>query len=196
MAGEKPEAGHEPARTGVVRVGEGRGFVLQARRRGGRVVVTAAHCLPELPPLLSLVDERTYAAIIGPIGGELTVPAECLFLDLIADIALLGTPDNRAYPAQSATFSAFVEDLAPFRVSLLDDRSEIPVRILSLEGEWLPGQATSFGEGLFLSDCEVIDEMAGSPIVTMDGAAVGVVGTEVDMPMSRLGDRLPSWSMR
>jgi hypothetical protein len=126
---------------------------------------------------------------------------------LIAAIALLGTPDNRAYPAQSATFSAFVENLAPFRVSLLDDRSEIPAvvarwriererRILSLEGAWLRGRVTSFGEGLFLSDCEVVNEMAGSPIETIAGAAVGVVGTEIDMPMSRLGDRLPSWSMR
>jgi hypothetical protein len=31
--------------------------------RGGRVVVTAGHCLPELPPFVSLTDERTYGAI-------------------------------------------------------------------------------------------------------------------------------------
>ncbi len=180
----------------MVRVGDARGFIVNARRRGARVVVTAGHCLPDLPPPISLIDERTYAAIIGPLGGELKVTAECLFLDLIADIAVLGTPDNRAYPEQCATFSAFVEDLTPFGVERLDDRGEIPVRVLSLDDGWLLGRATTFGEGLFLSDCEVVGEMAGSPIITMHGAAVGMVGPEIDMPMSRLGDRLPSWLMR
>jgi hypothetical protein len=38
--------------------------------------------------------------------------------------------------------------------------------------------------------------LSDRPLIMMSDAAVGVVGTEVDMPMARLGDRLPGWLMR
>ena len=92
----------------VLRVGDGRGFVVERRSHLGwneRIVITAAHCLPRLPPpyehLLQLptphparyLDEETYQHLLGPLGIEPTVWATCLFLDPVADIAVLGSPN-------------------------------------------------------------------------------------------------------
>ena len=33
----------------VLKVGEGRSFVVKRRTRGDRIIITAAHCLPHLP---------------------------------------------------------------------------------------------------------------------------------------------------
>ena len=185
----------DAARNGVIRVGEGRGFVIDARCRGGLVVVTAAHCLPDLPPSMSAIDERTYVALLGSLDGPTTIAAECLFVDPVADMAVLGTPDNRAFPVQTAAFGAFVHGRTPFRVIGVSEDTEAAVLLLSLDGDWMPALVTSVGQGLFLSDCDVTREMAGSPIL-MNGAAAGVVGPDSDAPISRLVDCLPGWLLR
>jgi hypothetical protein len=63
----------------IITVGDGRGFVIEPAR--GRLVITAAHLLPSMPPCAfsSSCCERTYRALLGPLGGEPTVAAECLF---------------------------------------------------------------------------------------------------------------------
>lgn len=94
----------------IVAVGKpgegGRGFVVEIDRQ--RLVITAAHCLPPLsrkrrlplPHLVSFPDERTYRALLGPLEAKPTVSAECLFLDPIADIAVLGAPDEQHLAAE------------------------------------------------------------------------------------------------
>src|SRR5438309_1440436 len=56
------------AKRAVVKVGGGRGFVIRAGSR--RLVITAGHCLPTLPPSVRTADsgERTYQALLGPLG--------------------------------------------------------------------------------------------------------------------------------
>ena len=77
----------------VVKVGAGRGFVMEPRGSfGRRVIVTAAHCLPKLPPACtaSYTEERTYRNLVGSFDGPKgNVCAECLFVDPVADIAVL-----------------------------------------------------------------------------------------------------------
>jgi hypothetical protein len=55
------------AKRAVVRVGDGRGFVVGADEY--RYVITAAHCLPKHPEphLANGPDELTYANLIGPV---------------------------------------------------------------------------------------------------------------------------------
>jgi hypothetical protein len=67
----------------IVKVGDGRGFVVQGARER-RYVITAAHCLPHLPPAFghSYLEERTYPRLLGPLADEPTIWAECLFVDL------------------------------------------------------------------------------------------------------------------
>ena len=82
----------------ILKVGDGRGFVVTLDRYPSgdenRVVITAAHCLPKIPaphPMRYLA-EYTYRSLLGPLGGKCTVWAECLFADVMADIAVLGSP--------------------------------------------------------------------------------------------------------
>jgi hypothetical protein len=85
----------------LVRVGggNGRGFVVQARERfQQRYVITAAHCLPRVPgpPGFRNEWEETIGEVLGPLGEEATVWAECVYVDPIADIAVLMTPDTQS----------------------------------------------------------------------------------------------------
>src|SRR5258706_6947302 len=85
----------EAAASAVITAGGGRGFIV--RGQFDRYIITAAHCLPHLPPSMSFSDlmERTYRDLLAPLGGEPKVWAECLFVDPIADIALLGPPNDQ-----------------------------------------------------------------------------------------------------
>ena len=64
----------EEAKRAVIAVGEWRGFVVEGDG-GNRYVITAAHCLPFFPRCMtfSYGDERTYEALVGPLGGKLTI---------------------------------------------------------------------------------------------------------------------------
>ena len=100
----------------VIRVGDGRGFVVGRRKQ--RFVLTAAHCLPKLPPAhpMSHTKERTYQALLGPLGAEPTVWAECLFADPVADIAILSGPDNQALFDQAEAYEEFLDDKVPLAI--------------------------------------------------------------------------------
>ena len=55
----------------MIRVGEGRGFLVEWPRDLTRVVITAAHCLPWLPDTAhpaAYAEEHTYANLLGPLG--------------------------------------------------------------------------------------------------------------------------------
>ena len=68
----------------VLTVGGGRGFVVETERED-RFIITAGHTW-----------ERTYAKLVGPVGGEPTVWAECVFINPVDDLAVLAPPDNQA----------------------------------------------------------------------------------------------------
>ena len=85
----------ERLKSGVITVGHGRGFVVEGA--GERLVITAAHCLPSLPPAGPSfgLEARTYGPLLARRGEEPRAWAVCRFVDPIADIAVLGSPDNR-----------------------------------------------------------------------------------------------------
>jgi hypothetical protein len=99
----------------VVKVGAGRGFVIEHRTRMSirqfksvrsgkgsyfvrrRLVVTAAHCLPDLRPAHAYpnLEDRIYSDLLRSLKGTKNdVWAKCLFADPVADIAVLGCPDE------------------------------------------------------------------------------------------------------
>ena len=86
-----------PDATCVVKVGDGRGFVFE--HLGNRVIITAAHCLPQWSRAIAVDDllERTHTAILGDLHGEARVAAECVFVNPIADVAVLGSPAQEFY---------------------------------------------------------------------------------------------------
>src|SRR6516225_10006823 len=94
---------------GVITAGSGRGFVVEGP--GERLVITAAHCLPFLPPALPAlgIEARTYGSLRALRGEAPHAWAVCRFVDPIADIAVLGAPDAPHaddYKALTATAAA------------------------------------------------------------------------------------------
>src|SRR5262245_25074185 len=106
----------DKARRAVLKVGGGRGFVVETG--GQRMVITAAHCLPHLPPTNNLDPwERTYKTLLGPLGGDATVWTECLFVDPVADLAVLGAPDNQALSEEYFRYEELVAAAVPIRIA-------------------------------------------------------------------------------
>jgi len=162
----------------VVKVGDGRGFGARGKNGGAPLIITAAHCLPFFPPCasFSFLEERTYQSLLGLLGSEPDVWAECRFADPIADIAVLGPPDSQSLPAESDRYDALVEKIPALTVS------EAPMGgvawILSLDGRWLRCKFERYtpSGGLWISEAENIEGgMSGSPVIGDDGFAIGVV---------------------
>jgi hypothetical protein len=143
----------KPRIDAVVTVGDGRGFV--AEIDGDRLIVTAAHCLPFLPPAhpWSYLDERTYRALVGPLGSKPTITAECLFADPVADVAVLGPPDSQELSEHTDAYEAFVEAVTPLAIgnapTMVLQREQITGGMY-VEGKWteaLPIERWVPGEG-------------------------------------------------
>jgi Trypsin-like peptidase domain len=111
--------------TAVLRVGDGRGFVVGRLNHLGsveRVVITAAHCvmhrkrldgikgLPPPHPARGL-EEDTYPKLLGPLNGKQTVWATCMFIDPIADIAVFGPPDNQELYKEADAYEALMKKM-------------------------------------------------------------------------------------
>ena len=186
---------------GVITVGSARGFVVEAA--GERLVITAAHCLPFLPPAQSFLGpkERTYGPLLSPLGDEPRAWAVCRFVDPIADIAVLGSPDNPHaddYTALMGTATALpFGDHVRHPVNFWG-----PARLLSLDGRWFSCTIRHFGGPLWITHAaeRVLGGMSGSPIVAEAGTAIGVVCTTTSPreggPNACLSDNLPGWLLR
>jgi hypothetical protein len=128
--------------------------------------------------------------------------ASCLFVDPIADIAVLGQPDNQALFDEAAAFDALMDSAgtlaiadAPLQGNELVTgfggyQFETPTpgeglaRVLSLEGRWLEGRVERRGDRLSFKPEEFfVGGMSGSPIVDATGAAIGVVSVDLMSPV-------------
>lgn len=160
----------------IVRVGDGRGFFVEHPR--GRRIITAAHCLPYLPPAHRLMShERTYAKLVGPRDVEPTVWAECLFVDPVADVAVLASPDSHAFPEEAEAYENFTEGRPTFLVGGFSDTCT--AWVLSRSGEWVYCLIEPGGRGQSVTLVNAREGggpgTSGSPILTSHGYAVSVV---------------------
>jgi len=146
-----------------------------------RVVLTAAHCLPKIPPAMnfSYLEERTYEKLLGPLGSKPTVWGECFFVDPVADIAVIGEPDSQELSDQAEQFRALVEAAVPLSLGDCPAEKETAAWMLSLEGEWFRCTAQHFGGPLITSKGKkpIQGGMSGSPILAADGSVIGVATT-------------------
>jgi len=182
----------ERAKRSVLSVGDGRGFVVDGIF--GRFVITAAHCLPTvpLPRLTPILDEEdTYAKLFAPLGS---VSAECVFVDTIADIAVLRARTGHDQELEALEYQKITEALPAIALAALPDlsggkvplglwaeriRTEIRAWALSLDGCWFECAMTYDGQLLRITKGaeHVVNSISGSPIITDDGAAIGLVST-------------------
>jgi hypothetical protein len=189
----------------VVTVGRACGFVLEGER--WPLVVTAAHCLPAFPPAASVsyAKERTYPALLSVLGEPPSIMTECLFVDPVADIAVLGPPDNQVWWDEAEAFQCFVAEVTPLAISDAPESSR--AWLLSPDGQWFPSEAWQNGGSLWISHAAlgILGGMSGSPILNDDGRAIGVVvasggtpdATHTDGgPSPNLTQHLPGWLLR
>jgi hypothetical protein len=180
----------------VVRVDGGRGFIVvhrvkvQTGPRGrkfvsvseNRLVVTAAHCLPHLPQThapSSYID-RTYEDLLTSLNGnEKNVWAECLFADPVADIAVLGCPEEQELDEQASAYDSLTKGVS--FLSIGKPKSGLGW-VRSLDNRWIRSKLEVFSGlyGVTLSIYPPEPGMSGSPILNDIGQAIGVVsiGTE------------------
>jgi hypothetical protein len=187
----------------VVTVGDGRGFIVEGPR--GRLIITAAHCLPRFPPAAAntTADERTYGALVSRLHEKPAITVECLFADPFGDLAILGEPDGQELELreEAVAYDALVDKASPLRVGKHVAPGPESARMLSLNGQWFRCQVTSNGGRLWIVDAEddIIGGMSGSPILSNDGVAIGVVCAGVSRkggPNPRLTFGLPGWMLR
>ena len=186
---------------GNEQAGKGRGFVVEARRRvhrpaglaqhiklvpfvTNRFVITAAHCSPHLPPAhpASFAHERSYLAMLGPLDAEPTIAAECLFVDPIADVAVLCGVDGQTteeFFNESEAYEDFMDRCSALRVGIVTEPCE--AWLLTRSGSWhqcgVRGVNRAGMSPLVLVDAQDGNApgCSGSPIVTADGREVGIV---------------------
>ena len=191
----------------VLKVGGGRGFVVKLGRRDRPLVLTAAHCLPFIPPphLASYLAERTFKDLLGPLENTPTVWAECLFVDPVFDIAVLNSPDNQGLYEQAEAYEELIAATKPLRIAdaprqerhrvgqIRDIRTPGHVlgRVLSLKGTWIECAITRRAALLSIDPPDVIvGGMSGSPVISPEGRAIGLISTDNWCPV--LKDCLPA----
>jgi hypothetical protein len=179
----------------IVRVGEGRGFLVDL---GTAVaIITAAHCLPRLPPPhgASYTEERTYEDLVSEIDEPPSVTVECLFVNPVADLAVLVEPDGQTRLNEWEAYDRFVDDRPTFKVAVADEQVR-PGWLFSKRNNWEPcGVSSPRGRSVQVTDAATsatAPGTSGSPILNEDGNAVGVI-TLGPQPNVSLARELPAW---
>ena len=160
----------------VIRVGEGRGFVVKAKW-GRPLVITAAHCLPYMPPASSGIywEEKTYKRLLGPLAEDATVWTECLFVNPVADIAVLTSPNDQDLSTEAYKYDSLTGGSA-LRIAKATEKSQ--GWLLDLDNQWQSCTVHHHGGSLSIENATgmgIRGGMSGSPIINDRGRAIGVV---------------------
>jgi len=198
----------------VLKVGDGRGFVVDLGNRQGRAVITAAHCLPQLPSchLARYPEDETYQALLGHLGDSSSVWAACRFVDPMADLAVLIAPDSQVLHNEADAYDELLAQFDPLPIAdapvmgretitvgggaiTIDGQTRTsskyeieretagvgPVHLCSLDGRWIGARVSRRHGWLWVEPGSVvIPGMSGSPILSPEGAAIGVCSTGGD----------------
>lgn len=192
-----------PKIAGVVKVGDGRGFIIRYRSKfqsqikatptfiEHRLVITAAHCLPKIPPAHALASswDRTYKLLGSLDGTKDSIATECLFVNPVADIAVLGCPDGQELPEDGEAYEGLTENAPYFRIG--PAKSGLG-SVLTLDLRWIDITLDVFtglrGSSLVIDPTE--RGMSGSPVLNEAGEAVGVVVIGTGKIDSKTGHRV------
>ncbi len=147
-----------------------------------------------------------YAGLLGPVGERKPeVWTECIFADPVADIAVLGGPDDQELYEQAAAYIKLTDDVPVLRIA--DPPPHCPALLLTLDGRWVRCDVQHNGGPLWISHAAepIMGGMSGSPILDADGATIGVICSSSGAkdgphneggPNAKLTGSLPGWLLR
>lgn len=193
----------------LLKVGGGRGFVVTDTRHEELppLVITAAHCIPEMPAAhpYRRHDEETFP-LLGPLLGEASLYATVLFYDPIADVAVLGQPDEQMLSQDAEAYEQLLSSHAEAYEQLLQSYTPLviieplergPGVVYDLQMErrsveyccwqgmwkapWVRVEGFPFESG-----------MSGSPVLDEQGRALAVVSAGNDKGSACLTAAIPS----
>jgi hypothetical protein len=186
---QKPPMDHHRAKRAIVQVGpNGRGFI------SGPNVITAASCLPCFPTPNPFGENKkhTYERLLGPLGGEPSVTADCCFADPVSNVAVLGGNldeyENlikwKWHYEKSAHYNALPIE-RPKEPSGPGYETDQYAWLLTLDGTWAKCFAqTRYDEMWIVTEAqktfELDGRMSGSPIVNEEGAAIGIISAPLN----------------
>ena len=214
-----------PARQAVVKVGDGRGFVMEIpnpfRGHHGtrRVIVTVGRCLPNFPhPFPSSHEQKTFQSLLGSLTDTApSIAAECIFVDPITDMVVLGAPNKEKLSYDWKNFQILTQNAKTLFLGNFPQKEKVERGwLLSLDGQWRPCKVTAFVYGLarpsfYITEAAggISGEMSGSPILLDDGKAIGALSTTLNnsegtvckhtiesRPQPSLKHCLPAWLLR
>ncbi|MFZ3333588.1 MAG: trypsin-like peptidase domain-containing protein [Candidatus Acidiferrales bacterium] len=140
-----------------------------------RLVITAAHCLPRMPPAHAAAydSERTYKLLGTLDGTKKDILTECLFVNPVRDIAVLGCADDQTFEDAAEAYDELTEHAPFLRIAKAQSG---PGWVLALNGRWESTTITAYETSLTIGpDGPNENGMSGSPILNDAGQAVGVV---------------------
>jgi hypothetical protein len=135
---------------------------------------------------------------------EPTIAAECLFVDPVSDLAVLGPPDDQDLWDAAAAYEEFIATTEAIDIAHAQKRET--GWLLSLKSRWEQCVVRHNGGGIWIFNASgegINAGMSGSPIINSDGSAIGVVclgngeanATEGG-PNPRLAAHLPGWLLK
>jgi hypothetical protein len=143
-------------------------------------------------------------SLIGYPGHDRRVSAWSHFIDLIANVAVLGRPCGDEYLVDLCGFDQLTNGVIPMTIAdppIKNDLAWIP----SIDGRWFRCIVYEMGHQLYVYEHvdDIVKEIAGFPIVVDDGSVIGVVSNTghpaekhwVGM-QPRLTEVLPRWPLR
>jgi hypothetical protein len=103
-----------------------------------------------------------------------TVLAECLFVDPVADLAVLGTPNTQALYDEADACKALTDAAEALPIG---NAQNGPVWLLSLDGRSIRAVGRAYRSALSFTNAAepIVGGMSGSPIVNAKGVAVAVL---------------------
>src|SRR5262249_5869284 len=99
-------------------------------------------------------QEETYEDLLGPLRGKPTVWATCLFVDPIADIAVLGSPDNQALAEKSAAYDRLLDRRTALAIADAPAQGRERIKLRAFTGfvdRWIERKTPGRGSACVLS---------------------------------------------
>lgn len=190
MSDEKAGPVRDDLVRGIVKVKDGRGFVLD----GCNQIVTAAHCVTRQSNFNPQQPWDTTSLRVSTLDDSIACTVLVVFMDTMSDLALLGieslTGGGELVGQFADEWQSLMQSVRPLRAELEPPESdaftlERRVQLFTHEGEWVSGVARicpRLNQPIMHAtmDKPVTGGTSGSPVFSDSGEVLGLVSNSSD----------------